>query len=78
MSIRVLIADDQPIARQGMRMILDSAELGLASRVQAVIFAYETGIVAPGRTDQHRAVPAPCGSTPGAQPLTPPADRPST
>jgi DNA-binding NarL/FixJ family response regulator len=26
MSIRVLIADDQPIARQGMRMILDSAE----------------------------------------------------
>ena len=27
------------------------AKLGLASRVQAVIFAYETGIVAPGRTD---------------------------
>jgi DNA-binding NarL/FixJ family response regulator len=26
MSIRILIADDQPIARQGLRMILDSAE----------------------------------------------------
>ncbi len=26
MSIRVLVADDQPIARQGLRMILDSAE----------------------------------------------------
>jgi len=31
------------------------AKLGLTSRVQAVIFAYETGLVAPGS----RAVPAP-------------------
>jgi YesN/AraC family two-component response regulator len=26
MSIRILVADDQPIARHGLRMILDSAE----------------------------------------------------
>jgi hypothetical protein len=30
------------------------AKLGLASRVQAVIFAYETGLVLPGLTSEER------------------------
>lgn len=45
--LRAVIADDQALVRTGFRIIL--SELGRRDRVQAVVIAYETGLVTPGR-----------------------------